>query len=267
LAVKETVRVEKEKLEMLVGNTQNVSSNSNALDYKKNNFGLDNSLTSDDCFNTLASEYIAEHYQFLVDVARRMDIRADLAEDLLSEVFISIASGEKRGKGYSMSYESQNKTIPVEGFVLGRMRRYAKNRKFRRQGSDSIEISESSLVMGGASNGDDEESTKGARALYTNAPSYESMMEMGTAELAADIENLIATCQDFEFGEFNIINILKCVGSLAISDIDDSLFEGLRRRASQHSDLAEAIEGVLQYRAVNPIEFEAALRKFEMARA
>lgn len=96
--------------------------------------------------NTEASSYIVNNYKKLIGIIKSYDICEDKAEDLLSDVYISIRESEADGNGYDMTYSMKNghdNIMMVEQFVIGRIKLYAKNDRYR---SDVIETGITSYV-------------------------------------------------------------------------------------------------------------------------
>lgn len=95
--------------------------------------GLPHKLVEPDS-NTEASEYISTHYKELLTKIRKMGIKEEKANDLLHDVYISIIEAESDGQAYDMEYAFKNgkETIMlVEQFVIGRIKLYSKNDKYR----------------------------------------------------------------------------------------------------------------------------------------
>ena len=101
--------------------------------------------------NHEASSYILNNYKDIVKIVRSYDIREEKANDLVHDVYISIYEAELNGDGFDMEYGSRINEdggidfnlMDVSQFVLGRMRLYAKNPKYR---TDIIEASNCSVI-------------------------------------------------------------------------------------------------------------------------
>lgn len=89
--------------------------------------------------NREASNYIINNYKNLVNIIKSYDVREEKANDLLHDVYISIVDAEENGEGFDMEYgsyvtedgEIETKLMSVEQFVIGRIKLYAKNNKYR----------------------------------------------------------------------------------------------------------------------------------------
>lgn len=100
--------------------------------------------------NREASTYIINNYSNLISVIRQCGISAEKANDLLHDVYISIVDAEDNGEGFDMEFgsridEDNNvdfNIMNVEQFVIGRIKLYAKNNKYR---NDIIEAFNSYL--------------------------------------------------------------------------------------------------------------------------
>lgn len=89
--------------------------------------------------NHEASNYIMNHYGELIAIIRKQEIKEEKAQDLLHDVYISIVEAEAEGNGFDMEYgsrinedgEVEYNIMNVEQFVIGRIKLYAKNTKYR----------------------------------------------------------------------------------------------------------------------------------------
>lgn len=89
--------------------------------------------------NREASSYIIDNYRNLIGIVRSCDVKEEKANDLLHDVYISIVDAEENGEGFDMEYgsrvnedgEIEANLMSVEQFVIGRIKLYAKNNKYR----------------------------------------------------------------------------------------------------------------------------------------
>lgn len=98
-----------------------------------NCFGIDAVLVEPDS-NTEASSYITSNYSDLIKIIKSLGIKDEKAHDLLHDVFISICEAEEDGNGYDIDYGAKTGgagLILVEQFVVGRIKKYANNTKYR----------------------------------------------------------------------------------------------------------------------------------------
>lgn len=89
--------------------------------------------------NREASTYLIDNYKNLVGIVKSCDVKEEKANDLLHDVYISIVDAEENGEGFDMEYGTtidadghiKARLIGVEQFVIGRIKLYAKNNKYR----------------------------------------------------------------------------------------------------------------------------------------
>ena len=117
--------------------------------FENNSIGLEARIIEPDV-NREASNYIIGNYSNLKGIIRGCDICADKAEDLLHDVYISVVEAEDNGNGFDMEFGSRVdehgnvdfNIMNVEQFVIGRIKLYAKNNKYR---TDIIEATNGSV--------------------------------------------------------------------------------------------------------------------------
>ena len=93
-------------------------------------------------FNDDASNYVLNKYIDLIKVIKSLGIKEEKAFDLLHDVYISLTEAERNGEGYDINYGDGNITL-VEQFVIGRIKLYAKNPKYR---TDIVESGKMSVT-------------------------------------------------------------------------------------------------------------------------
>lgn len=89
--------------------------------------------------NREASNYIINNYPTLIGIIKKLEIKDEKAQDLLHDVFISIVQSENNGEGFDMEFGThvasdgtlEVNLMDVSQFVIGRIRLYAKNAKYR----------------------------------------------------------------------------------------------------------------------------------------
>lgn len=100
--------------------------------------------------NREASSYVISNYKNLIGIIRGCDVKEEKANDLLHDVYISIVDAEENGEGFDMEYgsrvnedgEIEANLMSVEQFVIGRIKLYAKNNKYR---TDVIEAANGTI--------------------------------------------------------------------------------------------------------------------------
>ncbi|MBO5389801.1 MAG: hypothetical protein J6A59_17035 [Lachnospiraceae bacterium] len=98
------------------------------------------------CTNREASSYIISNYNELISIVRKYDIKDEKAQDLLHDVYISIVDAEDNGEGFDMEFGSRVDTdgnvdfniMDVGQFVIGRIRLYARNPRYRTDIIESV---------------------------------------------------------------------------------------------------------------------------------
>lgn len=85
--------------------------------------------------NHTASSWLIENRSMIIKHLATKGI-IDKADDLYEDVYISLITAENDGNGYDMNY-MQNSMITVEAFVMARVNRYAKSKKYRSDCIDS----------------------------------------------------------------------------------------------------------------------------------
>ena len=117
--------------------------NNMIIGFNDSNIGIEAKIV-EPTVNREASNYIKDNYLNLLGIIRGCEISTDKANDLLHDVFISIVEAEDNGDGFDMEFgtkvddegNADLNIMNVEQFVIGRIKLYAKNLKYR---SDIIE--------------------------------------------------------------------------------------------------------------------------------
>lgn len=183
--------------------------------------------------NREASSYIIDNYRNLIGIIRSCDVKEEKANDLLHDVFISIVDAEQNGEGFDMEYGGhvtedgtvEPNLMSVEQFVIGRIKLYAKNSKYR---TDVIE----------ASNGNVTE----VHTYYDtemDEHGREVLNKDGTPKLVKKVEhrkvNILMTSNAASFNEGGDItenndDFQKAFATAAIADSTDEITEMLSLR-------------------------------------
>ena len=93
-------------------------------------------------FNNEASSFIVENYNDVYKYILKEGIREDRAQDLLEDVLLSIIEAERNGEGFDANYGEGY--MDVSQFVLGRIKLYCKNSKYR---SDIVDEATDSIIQ------------------------------------------------------------------------------------------------------------------------
>lgn len=183
--------------------------------------------------NREASSYIIDNYRNLIGIVRSCDVKEEKANDLLHDVYISIVDAEENGEGFDMEYgsrvnedgEIEANLMSVEQFVIGRIKLYAKNNKYR---TDVIE----------ATNG-----TVNEIHTYYDAEmdehGHEVLNKDGTPKLVKRVErrkvNILMTANAASFNEGGDVadnndDFQKAFATAAVADSTDDITEMMSLR-------------------------------------
>ena len=183
--------------------------------------------------NREASSYIIENYRNLIGIVRSCDVKEEKANDLLHDVYISIVDAEENGEGFDMEYgsrvnedgEIEANLMSVEQFVIGRIKLYAKNNKYR---TDVIE----------ATNGTVNE----VHTYYDtemDEHGHEVLNKDGTPKLVKRVErrkvNILMTANAASFNEGGDVadnndDFQKAFATAAVADSTDDITEMMSLR-------------------------------------
>lgn len=183
--------------------------------------------------NREASGYIIDNYRNLIGIVRSCDVKEEKANDLLHDVYISIVDAEENGEGFDMEYgsrvnedgEIEANLMSVEQFVIGRIKLYAKNNKYR---TDVIE----------ATNGTVNE----VHTYYDtemDEHGHEVLNKDGTPKLVKRVErrkvNILMTANAASFNEGGDVadnndDFQKAFATAAVADSTDDITEMMSLR-------------------------------------
>ena len=221
--------------------------------------------------NHVASDYLVDHYDALLKRIR-CDVNVDpsKAEELLHDVYVSIATAENEGRGYDISHSNEGDIITVEGFVNGRIDRYAKNLKYsvdgtnrhikrRTVGGETTAVTDFDIVYASPDFGDPDNMT-GIQRAYMNAHSYDSEIESIEDEMS--LRSSINFCLDFnDVVGFNLLNLFRNIDIFG-QNVDKSIFDNLRSKMEYHDEFGEAMLNVLKCARDHRAIFESVLATF-----
>ena len=204
--------------------------------------------------NHLASSYIAENYEMVINSARKFPgVDPYKVEELVHDVWISIMQSENEGEGFDISHSNVGDIITVDKFVFGRLKLYAKNRKYSRDGVDrhissrrsdgkSVAFVDFDITFASADTSDPDQMSSIQRAYY-NASTYEDNIE--AVNDALSLRQNIEFCLEFNsLVGFNFINLFKNI-ELFSGHVDSSIFDGLHEVIERNEELSEALFNVL----------------------
>lgn len=219
------------------------------------NFGsLNCTCLIDPVINRQASQYCAEHRDELVRRARMISgVDPSKAEDLVDDVFLSIITAENEGDGYDISHSNAGDVISVSDFVLGRIKGYAKNKRYSIEGSDrhlknssdekGTKVADFDIVFASSNSGDPDD-MNGVQLAYHNAHKYEDELDAVEDQIA--LRQSIEFCIDFsEAVRFDFLNMFKNIDIFS-GDFDKSIFDGLIEQLKHHNELSDALYNVIE---------------------
>lgn len=215
--------------------------------------GMSTSLTEVES-NTMASDYLVEHYEELITEVQKMGIRGDNVHDLIQDVYLSLVKAERSGEGYDMSKGKDGRLISVPEFVIGRLKGYSKNVKYRSGSYCGVEIPSTACEM----DGDENLHLDSFQAAYLKASNETD--EIADLEEYNSVREQIKFCMTFdnEIG-FSILNLLKNADKLVKLTTDKTLFYKLSHIVKTRPDFSEALNSILNYGINNKDRYQAVL--------
>ena len=233
--------------------------------------------------NREATKYIENNREYLIKRIRDLGIK-ELDNDLLNDVYISLMEAENDGHGYDCEYFEEGKrydkpVTDVKEFVIGRIKGYAKNAKYRtdcieyvkrnetmRQVSHGTKVDELgnvvvdkngnvkstrkiekyktesiiSVVAASFDEGKDEDFNDNFQKSYAMASISDSTADI-VAEMSVreKLENCIDIC---DLHEVDILNILRNVDKLA-----DLIGQGSKRKKTANEMFRDLTRLVMEH--------------------
>lgn len=235
--------------------------------------------------STEACDYLAEHYNDIIKIVAKCGIHPSRCEDLIHDVWISLAEDEKNGEGFDMNYtntKSNNTILDVSQFVIGRIKLYAKNARYK------TEISEASTTVVYQSNSDGGKFIKNRINTTTVAASFDDadldsndsfQKGYAMASVTDSTDDLVESyslreqidyCIDIcETSGLNIINLFKNIDTLSEllgvqtrKKLSENVFDTITELVNKHNDFAEALLDVLKFSARNRAAFDLVLKTY-----
>lgn len=232
-----------------------MSNESNARICTGTMYGINNRIL-EPATNTLASDFMAEHYEEIVSATYRMyGVNPERVEDLVHDVYISILNAERNGDCYDMSKGSEEGIISVEEFIYGRIKRYTLNKRYHNPTNGDNEIAASC-------SGEEQDEMGGIQRVYDAAANYD---DLELVELMASIPEEIEYLLNFDSTtKVNIRYFLQHIHDIAAMTFDASLFREIRDVGMVDSDFMTAIQSVVAFAGTNPTEYDTILARFAM---
>ncbi len=200
--------------------------------------------------NTIASEYLLKHYDELIASVKARGIDPSLSTDVIHDVYTSLIRGEKNGNGYDLNKGKQG-IISVEQFVHGRVKKYCRNKKYRKTMND-IEVSASSVSS-------ELEEMNAYQIAYEMAPSYD---DIESIELDASIKEELEHCLSFQSSiKMNIKYFLQNLSTISSMNVDTTVFKSLREMAV-NQEFVESLRSLVEYSKRFPEKYDQLVAAF-----
>lgn len=209
--------------------------------------------------NHEASEFLVNNYEEMFVQAKKMGITEDKAFDLVHDVYVSLVKGENNGEGYDSSHGGDGSSISVAQFVYGRMKKYAKNAKYRTDIVQKLAGSQkgqaySCDIIASSSLTDDLDAMDSFQKAFAMAGTYD---DLETIEDELSVKELMEYCVGFD----SIVGIrmdmlFKNMSILRNPDIDKSFFSKLTDAIQYHNEFGEAFHTVVDFYAKHTDRFE-----------
>lgn len=216
--------------------------------------------------NHEATTYFAANYSSILASAKTMfGVDKTKVEDLVQDVFESLARSEEAGKGYDPNH-AEDGSIGVAEFVYGRLKMYSKNRKYHERGCDAHfsksdksgnGVMDFDIEFASVSDDRDFDSMSAVQAAYATAASYDNDIEAITE--TASLKNDMQLCIDFsEDAHIDFVSFFKNIDKFA-TDFSREVFSPLIKAVEYHDQLHDALYNVLSAYGSNRAAFDAAL--------
>lgn len=235
--------------------------------------------------STEACDYLAEHYSELVKIVAKCGVHPSRCEDLIHDVWISLATNELDGEGFDMNYantKSNNQILDVSQFVIGRIKLYAKNTRYK------TDVSETSTTVVYQNNDNGSKFIKNRITTKTVAASFDDsdldsndsfQKGYAMASITDSTDDLVESyslreqidyCIDIcETSGLNIINLFKNIDTLSEllgvqsrKKKSETVFNSITELVEKHNDFAEALLDVLKFSARNRAAFDLVLKTY-----
>lgn len=234
--------------------------------------------------NNEACEYLASNYNKLQKIVAKCGIHPNKCDDLLQDVWISLATNEMDGEGFDMNYANSKRSImDVSQFVIGRIKLYAKNEKYRSdisesgitntfsksksKGSKFIKNKVKVSVCAASFDESDLENNDPFQKGYAMASIVDSTDDLVEGySLREQIDYCIDIAETANLDLMHLFrNIDELAGLLGMSDRrgkTETVFSSITQLVDKHSDFAEALLGVLTFSARNRAAYELVLDSY-----
>lgn len=228
--------------------------------------------------NREGSKYIEEHYSKIVAAAVGMGVPVENAKDMVHDMYINMYIEESQGEGYDVNH-CEGRYTSVSDFVYGRLKGYAKNKKYLTPGVQVLgsrkirkggEVVKGIAISASFEAGGDESCSNDSIQLKYMESSYDdgSLQEV---EEGLSIRDTVGYCFDFsdlhglEIKRFlqnrNLIadSVAECGGDTKILG---KALGRITEAVRDNDEFAEALQSILAYGSVHSQELDKLLEEF-----
>ena len=225
--------------------------------------------------NHLATEFFVENYNTIIAQAKKMvnntngvSVDASKVEDLVQDVYMSLLAAENEGNGYDPKKSYEGDYVTVAEFVFGRLKLYAKNRRYSPEGCDrhtvtkrvngeAVSMVDFDIVYASADDNKEPEEMSSLQRAYANAACLEDGVEAVNEIMS--LRQSMEFCIDFsQVVGMNFKAMFEHIDDFS-GDIDNSIFDNLRDQLKYHDELSEALFNVLSSAVTHRAAFDEAL--------
>lgn len=212
--------------------------------YKGTIYGVDNIMV--ESTNTLATDYVVEHYNELVRCAAKMGVAPSKVHDIVHDVYTSLVKSESNNEGYDPSMSSKRDYITVEEFVYGRLKGYSKNKAYYTDSYSPDEVCASATT-------DVLDDMSPAQKAYESAATFDEIESLNDELSIAEETRYILSFENET--KLNIRFILKNIQNMATMDFDVSIMAELKEMF-KNVEFAEAFRSIVTFAGRFPAKYE-----------
>lgn len=216
--------------------------------------------------NKEATTFISENFEEVKRSTLKMGVHEEVVHDLVVDVLVSLYEAEENGKGYDFNY--YEKGLTVAEFVYGRIKKYSKNPKYNKDGSEVLGTKlnkdknkqEPIFAMSASNDTADLDTLTGVQKQYANAQSIDTLDDIDT-ELS--ITEQVEYCLSMGIMDgVDVRSLLVNRKQLGQEGVSGSLFEKVRKVVKRNAEFGEALMSILQYSSENSDSFDSILSNF-----
>lgn len=192
--------------------------------------------------NSIASDYCVKHWSSLVKGAIKFGASWDKAEDLVQDMMINLLVSEREGDCFDIYNGNKYDTIDVEHMIWGRLKLYAKNKKYHKHTMNTSSSNEFIEIPSCSNFDDDSESLNSAQFSYATAGDVDRGID--DVEMSVSIKKDI---EDIVYGPGILRNFLKNIDYF-VNNLDSidlkGIFGGFHLKESEYADSLRNILGL-----------------------